>query len=501
MKPSGIGGQAVMEGVMMKNGDKYAVAVRKPNKEISVEVKTATSISKKYPIFKFPILRGIAAFAESLSLGMSSLTYSASFYEEEEEESKFEKKLNQLTKGKAESVMSGMTVVMAIVLALGIFVLLPMLLAGLLGKVIESQILLAVLEGVFRVAIFVAYIVLISCMQDVRRLFMYHGAEHKTINCIEHGLPLTYANVKKQSREHKRCGTSFMLTVMLISVIFFMFVRVGNPFLRLVVRLLLIPVIAGVSYEFIRYAGKHDSAFINILSRPGMWLQALTTKEPDRDMIEVAIQSVEAVFDWKTFIEEDKKKTGKKSKNQKEKKAEPVQKIQEEAVQEKPVQEAPAEEVAVQSVAEPEVMIPEEAMPEEVAPEVAVSEETMPEETMPEAEVQEQVTATAETEEKPVAEVPVETPAAPLEIDIAQLFDIKLDTASSNQTKTKSKSTKATPKTTPKKDPIPEATRAVSAMKDEEDDDILKALDMYFEFHGEKSVMEISDEVQDDENA
>lgn len=449
MKPSGIGGQAVMEGVMMKNGNQYAVAVRKPNKEISVEVKTVSGISEKYPVFKYPILRGMAAFVESLKLGMSSLTYSASFYEEEEEESKFEKKLNEVTKGKADSVLNGITIVFAVVLALGIFVALPMLLAGFLGKLIESAVLLAVLEGVFRVLIFILYIVLISQMPEVHRLFMYHGAEHKTINCIENGLPLTVSNVKKQSREHKRCGTSFMLTVMIISVIFFMFVRVDNAVLRLVVRLLMIPVIAGVSYEFIRYSGKHESALITVLSRPGMWLQALTTKEPDKDMIEVAIQSVEAVFDWKTFIEADKKNTknAKKSKKKQEK---------------------------------------EQQVPKEKT--VPVTEN-----------VNEETAATVvETVQEPQKQEPsVQETAAPMEVDIAQLFDIKLDTSGTGATK--KAGTKSTPRTTPKKDPIPTVTKAVSAMKDDDDDDILKALDMYFEFRGPKSVMEISDEVTDEE--
>ena len=480
MRPSGIGGQAVIEGVMMKNGNKYAVAVRKPNKEICVEVKETKSISEKYPLFKLPILRGMAAFVESLSLGMSSLTFSSSFYEEEEEESKFEKKLNEMTKGKAEGILNGLTVAFSVVLALGIFVALPMLLANLLGKVIESKLLLAVLEGVFRVLIFVIYIVLISRIKDIQRLFMYHGAEHKAINCIENGLALTVGNVRKQSREHKRCGTSFMLTVMVISVIFFMFIRVDNPLLRLVLRLLLIPVIAGISYEFIRYAGKHDNVLINVLSRPGMWLQALTTREPDKEMIEVAIRSVEEVFDWKSFVEEERKRkraAGRKTK----KAAEPAVK------EEVPVEEAPAAEVSATEER------PMEAAP--TAEEMSVA--------APAAETAETAEETAAAEETAVTEEPAkeepakeepakEEPVTPVEIDIAQLIDIKLDTANCNKKKTKSKA--KSPKTTPKKDPIPEATKAVSAMKDDDDDDILKALDMYFEFSGPKSVMEISDE-------
>ncbi len=304
MKSSGIGGQAVIEGVMMKNGNDYAVAVRKPNKEIAVEVKHLSK-KKSNPILKLPIIRGVMAFIESLSLGMQSLTFSSSFFEEEEEESKFEKKLNEITKGKGESVINTLIVCCSALIAIGIFVVLPMLLASFLSARIENSFVLALLEGVFRLLIFLVYIGLISQMEDIKRVFMYHGAEHKSINCIENGIPLTIENVRKQSKEHKRCGTSFMLNVMLISIIFFMFIRVEHTLLRFVLRLLLIPVIAGISYEFIRFAGRSNTKIMDILSRPGMWLQALTTKEPDDSMIEVAIASVEAVFDWKTFQERE----------------------------------------------------------------------------------------------------------------------------------------------------------------------------------------------------
>lgn len=446
MKPSGIGGQAVIEGVMMKNGNKYAVAVRKPNKEIVVE--TNTLPERKNKVLSLPIIRGVVAFVDSLSLGMKTLTFSASFYEEEEEESKFEKKLNEITKGHADGILNGFTMVLAVLLAVGIFVVAPMLLAGFLAAKIENATVLAVLEGVFRLLIFILYIVLIARMKDIKRLFMYHGAEHKSINCIENGLPLTVENVKKQNREHKRCGTSFMLTVMVISIIFFIFIRVENTLLRFVVRLLLIPVIAGVSYEFIRLAGRSNNVIINALSRPGMWLQALTTREPDESMIEVAMASVEAVFDWQAFIEKDNKKKSKKSsKNNKNSKNTAPKK------EEKPLEEA-----------------------------VAATQEAV---------AAEELTATQETTvEAPKEEVKAEAPAQPLEVDIAQLFDIKLTSAAPAKKKGKA----------PKKDPMPAATKAVAASlsKDEDDDDILKALDMYFEFKGPKSVMEISDEVEED---
>ncbi|MBQ8633866.1 MAG: DUF1385 domain-containing protein [Lachnospiraceae bacterium] len=444
MKPSGIGGQAVIEGVMMKNGNNYAVAVRKPNNEIAVEKNTLKERNNKF--LSLPIVRGVVAFIDSLSLGMKSLTFSASFYEEEEEESKFEKKLNEMTKGHADGILNGFTMVLAVILAVGIFVVAPMLLAGFLAAKIENATVLALLEGVFRLLIFVLYIVLIAQMKDIKRLFMYHGAEHKSINCIENGLPLTVQNVKKQSREHKRCGTSFLLTVMVISIIFFIFIRVENTLLRFVVRLLLIPVIAGISYEFIRLAGRSNNKVVDILSRPGMWMQALTTREPDESMIEVAIASVEAVFDWQAFIEKDSKKSKKKSKKN--------AKNDNKAKKEEPVKEE-----------------------KQVAAATAAAEETVATKEEPTPEV------SAEAKSEPAAQ--------PLEIDIAQLFDIKLTSATPAPKKGKA----------PKKDPMPAATKAVAASlsKDDDDDDILKALDMYFEFKGPKSVMEISDEETDED--
>ena len=303
MRYSGIGGQAVMEGVMMKNQEKYAVAVRKPDHEIEVKVSEYTGIIKNKKIRNMPILRGVFSFIESLVLGMQTLTYSASFFEDEEESK--EKKQDTAEKKKAkENAMMGGTVVLSIVLAVAVFMMLPYYLSTLFQKVITSQWVIALLEGVIRLVIFIGYVALISLMKDIRRVYMYHGAEHKCINCIEHGMDLTVDNVRKSSRFHKRCGTSFLLIVMLVSILFFMFIRVDSPILRVVLRLLLIPVIAGVSYEFIRLAGRSDNAVVNLLSKPGLWLQGLTTKEPDDEMIEVGIASVEAVFDWKAYVKE-----------------------------------------------------------------------------------------------------------------------------------------------------------------------------------------------------
>ena len=298
MKNSGIGGQAVIEGVMMKNKDQYAVAVRTPDGKIVVDKQEYKSISEKYRFLSLPLLRGVVAFCESMSIGMKTLTYSASFYEEEEEQTKKSET--------AESILSVVMVLLAAVIAVGLFIALPWFIAEKLSTVIQEEWLQALVEGGIRLVIFIAYVVAISFTKDIRRVYMYHGAEHKTINCLERGLDLTVENVKRQSKEHKRCGTSFMLYVVLISILFFMFIRVEQPVLRFALRIVLIPVVAGVSYELIRFAGRFDNIFVRIISLPGMWLQGLTTKEPDEAMIEVAIQSVEAVFDWQAFVEEVK---------------------------------------------------------------------------------------------------------------------------------------------------------------------------------------------------
>lgn len=302
MRYSGIGGQAVMEGVMMKNQDKYAVAVRKPDKEIIVEVSEYPGIIKNKKIRNMPILRGVFSFIESLVLGMKTLTFSASFFEEEEEKPKTvqEKKKDQ----KKEDAMMGGTVAVSVILAVAIFMMLPYYISLFFQRFTSSYLLIALLEGILRLVIFIGYVAGISLMPDIKRVYMYHGAEHKCINCIEHGMDLTVENVKKSSKQHKRCGTSFLLIVMIISIFFFMFIHVDSGVARLLLRLVLIPVIAGVSYEFIRLAGRSDNALVNILSKPGLWLQNLTTREPDEDMIEVGIASVEAVFDWKTYVEE-----------------------------------------------------------------------------------------------------------------------------------------------------------------------------------------------------
>jgi uncharacterized protein YqhQ len=293
---SGIGGQAVLEGVMMKNKDKYAVAVRKPDGEIDVQVEEYKGAGHDKGFAKLPFVRGVFSFVDSLVLGMKVTMHSASFYEEEEEQDK--------TDSKSDDIIMGLTVVVSVIIAVGLFMLLPFFISDLLGKFIRNASIVALLEGVIRILIFVGYIAAISLMKDIKRLYMYHGAEHKCINCIERGKPLNVKNVMRSSRQHRRCGTSFLLFVVLVSVVVFFFIRVDNMALKLIIRLLLVPVIAGISYEIIRLAGRSNNIIVRIISMPGLWLQRLTTKEPDEDMVKVAIASVEAVFDWKEYLEQ-----------------------------------------------------------------------------------------------------------------------------------------------------------------------------------------------------
>ena len=302
MKSSNIGGQAVLEGIMMKHKDDYAIAVRKPNGEIIVEKDTYKSIIKWEGLTKTPFVRGVFNFIDSMVLGIKTLMFSATFFEEEEE---VLTKEEAAKKEKQDKVMMGGTVALSVVLAVGIFMVLPYVLSSLLKPVVTSYFLITVIEGFIRIGIFVAYVVMISRMEDIQRTYMYHGAEHKCINCIEHGLPLTVENVRKSSRQHKRCGTSFLFLVLAISIILFMLIRVEGALMRLLIRILLLPVIAGISYEVLKLAGRSDNIFVNLISKPGLAIQKLTTKEPDDSMIEVAIQAVEAVFDWRAYEAEN----------------------------------------------------------------------------------------------------------------------------------------------------------------------------------------------------
>ncbi len=343
MKPSGIGGMAVMEGVMMKHKDEYAVAVRKPNNEIVVEKSTYTDFSDKVKLFKLPIFRGMLAFVEVVVVGLKVLNFSTRFFEDEEEikskdiknkgKNKIEKNIldydddfeideviddsaveamvkAETTKeekqdkksNKSNAVLTAVAVVLSIALSVALFMVLPVIITNLFSRWISNDYTLTSMEGMLRLVIFIGYVIVATKMPEVKRVFMYHGAEHKTINCLEQGFELTLENVKGQSKQHKCCGTGFLLLVIIISLFFFILLPVDDMIMRIVSRVLLVPLIAGVSYEFIRLAGKSESGFIHIMSLPGLWMQGLTTKEPDDEMIEVAIQSVGAVFDWKAFL-------------------------------------------------------------------------------------------------------------------------------------------------------------------------------------------------------
>ncbi len=300
----GIGGQAVLEGVMMKNKEKYAVAVRRSDGGIEVCCEEYKGILAGNILTKIPFVRGVFNFIDSMVLGIRSLNYSASFYEDEPKEDAKPSFMERVFGKKADEIMMGLVTVFSFILALGIFMVLPYYLSVWLNRYVQNDTLLALIEGVIRILIFLLYVVSISLMKDIHRLYQYHGAEHKCINCIERGRELTVKNVKKSSRLHKRCGTSFLLFVMLVSVVLFFFIRVDNPLYRVGLRIVLIPVIAGISYEIIRWAGNSRNFFVSLLSAPGLGLQKLTTKEPDDEMIEVAIASVNAVFDWKQYLTE-----------------------------------------------------------------------------------------------------------------------------------------------------------------------------------------------------
>ena len=307
-KPSGIGGQAVLEGIMMRNKGKYAIAVRKPNQEIEIKTEDYKPTIPGKNIEKIPVIRGVSAFVDSLVVGIKCITYSASFYEEEEEAEKEPTEEELKKKEKTDKFFMGISVAIAILFSVVLFVLLPYFLASLCRRIGASETLIAVFEAVLRVVIFLAYMLIISRMKDIQRVFMYHGSEHKCINCIEHGRELNVENVMKSSRFHKRCGTSFMLFVIIISVIFFLIVSamgITSPLWRVLIRIIFIPVIAGVSYEIIRFAGMCDNKVVALLSKPGLEMQKLVTREPTSDQVEVAIAAVEAVFDWRAFLKEN----------------------------------------------------------------------------------------------------------------------------------------------------------------------------------------------------
>jgi len=284
-EPYSIGGQAVIEGVMIRGKKTCFMAVRRPDGLIEIVEEKISSSSEKYKFLKLPIIRGVVAFIESLVLGMKTIMRSAEISGTESEDDKIPEYLFYITG------------VIAVVISIGLFMLLPVWIGNLLNRFLQSgTMLLSVIEGLVRILLFIFYIVLVSRMKDIRRVFEYHGAEHKTINCFERGEELTPENVKKYSRLHKRCGTSFLLIVMIVSMVVFLFLRTDVIWLRFVSRILLIPVIAGVSYEIIKWAGRNDSRFVSAISYPGMAFQKFTTSEPDESQIEVAISAVKEVL-------------------------------------------------------------------------------------------------------------------------------------------------------------------------------------------------------------
>ena len=462
MKSSGIGGQAVLEGVMMKNKNRYAVAVRKPDGEIAVEKGECVSATEKYKVLGLPIIRGVVNFVESLVLGVKMLTSSAEYFDDvEEQPGKFESWLKRKFGEKADKFIMGCTVFFSVIMAVAIFMLLPLLIVSFIDEEVIGYEWKTLIEGLLRVAIFLGYVVLISRLKDIRRVFMYHGAEHKTINCIEHGMAPTVHNVRKCSRLHKRCGTSFLLFVMLISVIFFLLFRVETLWLRFVVRILFVPVIAGISYEFIRLAGSSESKIIGFLSKPGLWLQGLTTREPDDDMIRVAVASVEAVFDWQAYLDENferklRKKNGKVKKNKDTKKNE-EKKPENAAKDSKPAKA--------------------EALAEEIK----------------------------KTESLPVTETPKKEKLSQGEDEITAKFDWSFPTAKKeepDEEAAKESRSRLVEKVSAA-DKAEEARKAAQKAAqaggsfgedDDEDDEILRALDKFFVFEGEGTVMERSGE-------
>ncbi len=294
-----IGGQAVIEGVMMRGPKDIAVAVRKSNGEIVVDKKPVSSVLQKCKFLKLPIIRGIVSFVESLVLGVRTLMFSAELYDLEEEDptyqpSKFDEWLEKVFKNKDAVIYT--SVVIALVLSMALFVFLPALITKYTTNFITNDVARSLIEGGVRMAIFVLYIWLVSKTKDIQRVFEYHGAEHKTIACYEHGDELTVENVKKYSRLHPRCGTSFLIEVMIISVIVFSFLSWDSLPVRILSKLALMPFVAGFAYEIIKLAGRCDNKLVQIINKPGMWLQKLTTKEPDAEQIEVAIRSLTEVI-------------------------------------------------------------------------------------------------------------------------------------------------------------------------------------------------------------
>ncbi|MBQ4382351.1 MAG: DUF1385 domain-containing protein [Oscillospiraceae bacterium] len=293
-----IGGQALMEGILMRGPEKQAIVIRKPDGTLEEKVEGYSLPKDKYPILGLPIIRGAVNFVDTMIKGVKAMMYSAEFLPEEEqgEPDKLDLWIQKhFPEDKAQKVIVGVAVALGIALSVGLFILLPTILAGLVAPFVGNGILRNLIEGLFRIVIFLSYLILVSRMKEIKRVWMYHGAEHKTIFCYEAGLPLTVENARKQPRLHPRCGTSFLLIVMVVSILVFSLVRWSNVWVRMLMRILLLPLTVGISYEIIKYAGRHDNALTRIISAPGKALQLITTAEPDDSMLEVAIRSLELV--------------------------------------------------------------------------------------------------------------------------------------------------------------------------------------------------------------
>ena len=294
-----IGGQALIEGILMRGPKKQAIVVRKQDGELEEQVTELKFIKDKYPILGWPFIRGTVNFLSSMITGVKALTYSAEFYPDEEvsEPSKLDKWVEKHLSGeKAEKVIIGISVVLGIALSVGLFILLPTVIAGILARHIESRWICNILEGVLRIVIFIGYMWFATKVKDIRRVWMYHGAEHKTIACYEAGLDLTVENARRQTRFHPRCGTSFMFLVMIVSILVFSLISWKNVLIRMLLRIVMLPVVVGISYELIKLAGRYDNIITRIISAPGKALQHLTTAEPDDSMLEVAIKAMELVI-------------------------------------------------------------------------------------------------------------------------------------------------------------------------------------------------------------
>ncbi|HGT1413783.1 DUF1385 domain-containing protein [Clostridioides difficile] len=297
MAKQAVGGQAVIEGVMMQSKDKRAVAVRKSDGEIALKEDRIKSWVRDKNIDKIPFVRGSFVMIDTMIQGIKSLNFSSEFFMEEAEEDKFDLFIKKIFKDKANDIIIIFSLVIAMLLSAGLFIFIPTLVGGVFSKVMPNDFMLNLIEGIIRIAILFAYIVLISRSKDIERVFQYHGAEHKSIYCYENDLELTVENARKFKRLHPRCGTNFLFIVMAVSIILFAFFGWPNPILRIFMRIICVPIVAGLSYEVIRVLGKYDNGFTKIIAYPGMMLQYFTTKEPDDEQLEVALEALKAVVD------------------------------------------------------------------------------------------------------------------------------------------------------------------------------------------------------------